>query len=484
MQKTGKDTVVRGDSKLAIKVGFWYTLSTFLTRGIAFITTPIFSRIMTKSDYGEFSNYASWMATLLILVSAELYNTLSRAYYDYKEDYSKYISSIVICSCLSSVLFYALFLLSGSWIYRFVNIPPQYVHIMFFTMMCMSCRSVFLTREKTLYRYKNVVLISILGTLLPIIISVILVWKADSADQLSARIYGFYVPSSMVGFTCACILIFQGRMFRWEHVRYALKIAVPLLVNYLTVYLLTSTNVIITKSSFGADKAAIVSISTSVIHILTTLFQALSGALTTWIMDNLEQKNYGKLRREIFLYVIGISTLALGVILLAPEVVLVLGGKSYLAAVELIPFLVLSVLIQSMMTVFTIILTYDKNIKITAIAAGIVAVVSILAKIWLLPVFSLQSLSVINAIAFAVLFAVNYFLVHRAGYAGVINIKGYTILIVFIGLICAFSFYFYNNSPARYALIGAIGLCFCTFAFTNRQLFLSLLRRKKELKER
>ena len=51
-----KQTIERGSSKLAIKVGFWYVVSSFLLRSIAFITTPFFSRLLTKSDYGEFSN--------------------------------------------------------------------------------------------------------------------------------------------------------------------------------------------------------------------------------------------------------------------------------------------------------------------------------------------------------------------------------------------------------------------------------------------
>lgn len=482
MKKKYKEVIVRGNTRLAIKVGFWYTVATFLTRGIAFITTPIFARVMTKADYGEFSNFASWQAMLLILVSAELYSTVSRAYYDYKEDYNEYTSSIIVTCCFLSCFLYVLFILSGNWIYDIVNIPPQYVHIMFFTMMCMSCRSTFLARERTLYRYRTVILISVIGTLLPTVISVILVCLADPASQLSARIYGFYVPSSMVGLTCAMILILQGRTFRLEHVKYALKLSIPLLVNYFTLYLLTSTNVIITKSILGPEQAAIVSIASSAIHILTTLFHALSGAVTTWIMDNLHQHNYSKLRKELFIFILCKSTLALGVILAAPEVVLILGGKDYLDTVALIPFFVLSLLIHSTMSVFTITLTYDKNIKPTAIAAACVSVISIFAKIRLLPVTSLQCLPVVNDVAFAVLFVVNYLLVRRAGYAEVINIKGFVSTILVVGLFCGASFFLYDHTVIRYAVIAAIGICFAVFAVKNKQLLTSILKKKKAKK--
>ena len=470
----------RGDSRLAVKVGFWYTLATFLTRGIAFITTPIFTRTMTKADYGEFSNFASWQATLLIIVSAELYNTVSRAYYDYKENYDHYISSITIGSCFLSAIFYLIFISLGSDVYRFINIPQRYVHIMFFTMFCMSCRSIFLARERTLYRYKTVVLISILGTLIPTIISVILVWMADPSSQLPARIYGFYIPSSMVGLSCAVILILKGRIFRFEHIKYAFIIAIPLLVNYLTIYLLTSTSVIITKSVLDTEHAATVSIATSIIHILTALFQALSGALTTWIMDNLDQKNYKKMYKELFVYILGIATLALGVILTAPEMILILGGKAYMDAVRLIPFFVLSVLIQSMMTVFTIILTYDKNIMGTAIAAAVIAIISIMAKIHFLPIWGLQTVSVINAVSFAILFLINYILVKRAGYSAAININAYLGVITTVGLFCGASFYLYDHTAVRYFVITIIGACFFAFAIKNKQFITAIVNRKKK----
>ena len=38
----------------ALKAGFWYTFSNFLIKGIAFLTMPIFTRIMSKYDIGIF----------------------------------------------------------------------------------------------------------------------------------------------------------------------------------------------------------------------------------------------------------------------------------------------------------------------------------------------------------------------------------------------------------------------------------------------
>ena len=51
-------------NKRALKAGIWYTICNFAIRGINFITTPFFTRLISKSDYGLYSNYASWLSLL------------------------------------------------------------------------------------------------------------------------------------------------------------------------------------------------------------------------------------------------------------------------------------------------------------------------------------------------------------------------------------------------------------------------------------
>ena len=56
-------------SGVVLKAGIWYTVSNFVFRGMAFITTPVFTRLLTKGEYGDFSNFASWMSILVIITS-------------------------------------------------------------------------------------------------------------------------------------------------------------------------------------------------------------------------------------------------------------------------------------------------------------------------------------------------------------------------------------------------------------------------------
>ncbi len=474
----------RGSAGLAIKAGFWYVLSTFLVKALSFITTPIFSRLMNEADYGEFANFASWEVTLLIITGAELYNTVSRAYYDFKEDFDSYVSTVTVASCGITVVLYLVFLGGWDWISKVVAIPREYLHIMFFVLMFNACKQIFMTRERTLYRYKAVAAISVVNLLIPTLVAVALVVLSPLSARLGARIYGFYVPSALVGLVCALVVLKRGKSFKLKYCKYAFALSLPLLAHYLTAHLLTSSNTFVTKNVLGAAAVAMVSIASSSNHILTLLLQAVSGAVTTWLMDNLDAQKISVVRKGTLIYTAGIAAVAVGVMLLAPEIIWVLGGAKYKAAVWLMPGMAMSALVQSATTIFTIILTYNKSVVKTAAYTSAVAVLTVAAKFLLLPVLGVYSLPFINIAAFAVLFIINYILVRRAGYGKYINLKAMGAVLLLAAGAMAASYLLYKNTLLRYAVIAAIALAALAVAIKYKAEIMKFIKKKFKRKSK
>lgn len=468
----------RGSTKLALKAGFWYVFSTFLIKGLSFITTPIFARLLSKEDYGEFSNFASWQVLLLIITGAELHNTLARAYFDYKDDYDKYVSTVTIAACGVTLVFYIFFLLNSNWILNIVSIPEEFIHILFFMLMFQACKQIYMARERTLYRYKSVAAISIVNLLIPTIIAVILVILADEMSRLPARIYGFYIPSAVIGLGCALVIILRGRSFKWEYCRYAFALSLPLMIHYLTAHILTSSNTIVTKWVLGAEAVSTVSIASSTNHILTILLQAVSGAVTVWLMDNMEQGNLNITRKGTLIYAVGISAIGVAVILLAPEFVWLLGGTAYADSVALMPGMVAATLIQSITTIFTIILTYEKKVVRTALYTGLVSIFCVLAKYFLLSYMGVIVLPYINMVSFGILFVVNYLLVKKYGCSKYISIKGLTCIIGGVCIISLVSLLTYENIVIRASLIAIFAITAVIVAYLNRSLIIKVVKNK------
>lgn len=49
-----------GEMSKPVKAAFWFTVCSFLQRGISMIATPIFTRLLSTENYGLYSTYLSW----------------------------------------------------------------------------------------------------------------------------------------------------------------------------------------------------------------------------------------------------------------------------------------------------------------------------------------------------------------------------------------------------------------------------------------
>lgn len=56
-----------------VRASFWFLVCSFLQRGISVITTPIFTRLLSTQEYGQYSVFLSWMDIVSIFVSLKLY---------------------------------------------------------------------------------------------------------------------------------------------------------------------------------------------------------------------------------------------------------------------------------------------------------------------------------------------------------------------------------------------------------------------------
>ena len=95
----------------AIKAGLWYTLSNMLIKSIGIITAPIFTRLLTTSDYGKINNFISWQSILIIFWGLGLEYSIGRAKLDFNTDFSNYTSSILSLSFIGGSIMSFIFLL-------------------------------------------------------------------------------------------------------------------------------------------------------------------------------------------------------------------------------------------------------------------------------------------------------------------------------------------------------------------------------------
>ena len=53
---------------IVVKASIWFTMCSLIQKGISIITLPIFTRLMSPSEYGNYSIYTSWYNIFLIFL--------------------------------------------------------------------------------------------------------------------------------------------------------------------------------------------------------------------------------------------------------------------------------------------------------------------------------------------------------------------------------------------------------------------------------
>ena len=136
------------NNKKALKSGIWYTVSNLLVRSIGFITTPIFTRILTKEQFGAYNNYTSWLNIVLIFVTLNLESTLISARFDYKKKFDEYILSMISLSTLSGIIWFVFVNVLNKQIESFLGMPLLYINAMVIYLIALPAVNMFQARER------------------------------------------------------------------------------------------------------------------------------------------------------------------------------------------------------------------------------------------------------------------------------------------------------------------------------------------------
>ena len=92
-------------NNLAIKSGSAYIFSNILINATSIITAPIFSRLLTTSDYGIVSNFMAWQSIGLVLIGLGLSYSIGSAKIDFPDDFNQFLASIQTLSSITGLFF-------------------------------------------------------------------------------------------------------------------------------------------------------------------------------------------------------------------------------------------------------------------------------------------------------------------------------------------------------------------------------------------
>ena len=199
-------------------------------------------------------------------------------------------------------------------------------------------------RNRFEFKYKNVVVVTLLTSILSPAFAFILVFCTEEKGY--ARIIGYALINILVG-----VLIFvhntkKGkRLFDKEFWKYALHFNIPLIAYYLSQVIFNQSDRIMISHMTGTGEAAMYGVAYNLAMILNFILNAINGAYVPWMYGKIKEGRGEENKPISLVLIVLMGLMILCVIWFAPEIILIMAGKKYEAAIYVVAPVAMSLLL-------------------------------------------------------------------------------------------------------------------------------------------
>lgn len=458
----------------ALKVGTWYTVANYISKGAIFLSTPIFTRIMSEADIGAYANMNSWLQLLIPLVTFEFSTSLNLARFDYKKEFNQYMSSTLVYSSVITLLFACIALLNSNVLCDFFSVEHYAIYIMILYLLTYPAIQFLQIKNLFEYKYKETTILTLFSFLCPVFFSVL--FTITSMDKLKGRVLGYYIPLAFISGIVYISILKHGRKVKYKYFKYAFSISFPLIWHSFAMHLLASGDRIIITKFQGTESNAYYSVAYNCCAIVTILWSSMNSAWSPWSTECMEHNETDKLYNASRKFVIFFSAVIFFCLLLAPELILVMGGKSYLNAIYVFPPVLVGLLAHFIYSLYVNVEFYLKKQTRIAIGTILAAILNIILNIVLVPQYGYIAAAYTTLVGYLCLFIFHFIslklLKELKWYDNKFNCL---VVLIFLSMLPAINF-LYKHTIMRLFVVMLFGISIVVLVWKYRKLLIKFVR--------
>lgn len=468
-------TAQHSDTK-ALKSGLWYIVSNFVVKGAAFLSTPIFARLMSMDDIGKFADIGAWIQILLIITSLELATSITLGRFEYPLQLDEFVSSVLLLNTITSVTIYAIVLFFKDFFLELFKVDIITLHIMMLYCVFSPALEMIQIKNRVKFEYKLSTILSISSVLLSIVFSILLVISFE--NKLHGRLFGYYGFLILFNLGVYIYLLWSGKTITRKYWKFALSISIPMLVHALSGQLLVSCDRIMITRICGTSDNALYSVAYTAATVISVLWTSMHNAWSPWAYEQMDTGAVDRLKKASKPYILLFFAIVLCFLLVAPELMMIMGGEEYQTAVVVIPPVAIGIFFQFAYSIYVNIEFFYKKQKYTAVGTTIAAVINVILNLIFIPVFGYAAAAFTTLAGYVALFFIHFFIVFRMGKSTWFDTR-YNIAILTLSVLTIPVLYIlYNHNVIRWMIILLI---FCTGVFLAirfRKEIMSCVRKK------
>ena len=393
-----------------MKAAFWFTMCSFLQKGISFITVPIFTRIMSTEQYGTYSLYLSWLQLFTVLSTLYLYHGVTdNAMAKFEEDRSRFISSMqgLTISITTAVMLVTFALWHG--VQEVLGLAPVMIMLMFAEIYVIPALAFWSARQRFDYKYRKLVLITLIKSILNPVLGIAAV--SLSTDKPLARVVATVAVEIVI---CGTIMIIQFRrgkvFFDRDYWKYAFTLAIPMLPHYLAGIVLNHGDKIVISKVLGTSEVALYGVAYSIGFLVQIFVGAINNALTPWVYGRLKVSDIKSIKNRSRSVLFIVFCIAVALMLLSPELVAIFGSSEYADSVDVIPPVAASVFFVFLYGYLSFPEFYYEKTSFLMIASITAAVLNVVLNFIFVPIYGFVAAAYTTLVCY-ILYSLGHYIV-------------------------------------------------------------------------
>lgn len=458
-----------------IRASFWFTVCSFVQKGISFITVPIFTRLMSAAQYGAFSLYQSWDSVIIVFATLNLsYQVFNNGLVKFEDDRDGYTSSMLGLSNVCTTVLLILYLIFQVQVNSVSGLSTPLFLLMFLQYYFNQALALWTVRERFFYRYRALSIITILSGIASSCLGVAAV--VICSDKVFARVASLALVNVIVGIgVYANILRGSRKLVRLSYWKYVLRLNLPLIPHYLSMTVLGSSDRIMIANICGASFTAYYSVAYNVASILTLLTSSINSSYIPWFYQKMKDGNGSAILRVSRTLLIVVGVFSLLPALFGPEIVSILGSDAYLEGVWVMPAVSVGVYFTFLYSLFSNYELFYESSRLIMFASIGAAVLNVTLNFILLPLVGFVAAGYTTLACYIALALFHYWGMQRVANQAPsreIPFDIHSVLVVsavLLALSLTVSALYFNNA-IRYAVIA----CSLIVLFVKRRVFFNV----------
>ena len=367
-----------------------YLAASLLTKGLSFITLPIYTRLLSTADMGVSTVFATWYAVLYAVCTLSLSSgSVSVAMSDYSENRDRYMSACLSLSSLSVILFGGIALLLHHKLEGITGVSDHLMHVMLCLLFFQPALEVWYARKRFEYQYKSVLAVSVLMSICSVFAGIVAVMVARNKmnDNLGeVRVTFQYAVIIAVSLLIYISIMRKGQCFFDKEIwKYALALSVPLVFHTLAKNILDVSDRLMIDAMCGKSYAGIYGTVYGISTAYIIIWTAINSSMIPMLFEDLKNRRYSNIDNRIWKALRLISMIAIISTALAPELLQLLTTAEYIEGVYIIPAVSAGIYFTVLYNVFSNFLMYAKKTFIIMFSTAIAAIVNLALNYLMIP---------------------------------------------------------------------------------------------------